>query len=45
METQILSVVNKVFQVKGMFGVRIKEIAEKVNLNMNMLHYYFKKRI
>ena len=43
-ETQILEAAEKVFQVKGYSGARMREIADQAGINKGLLHYYFKSK-
>jgi AcrR family transcriptional regulator len=41
-EEKILDAATEVFQIKGMDGARMQEIAEKASINKAMLHYYYR---
>lgn len=43
-EEQILNAAKKVFQLKGMEGARMQEIADEAGINKAMLHYYFRSK-
>ncbi|MFT7049994.1 MAG: TetR/AcrR family transcriptional regulator [Psychroserpens sp.] len=43
-EEQILNAAKNVFQVKGMDGARMQEIADKAGINKAMLHYYYRSK-
>ncbi len=43
-EKQILDAAKKVFQIKGMSGARMQEIADKAKINKAMLHYYYRSK-
>lgn len=43
-EEQILEAAQKIFQVKGMDGARMQEIADKASINKAMLHYYYRSK-
>ncbi|PHR72890.1 MAG: TetR family transcriptional regulator [Lutibacter sp.] len=43
-ENQILEAAKKVFQIKGMDGARMQEIADKAKINKAMLHYYYRSK-
>ncbi|MFT4805597.1 MAG: TetR/AcrR family transcriptional regulator, partial [Psychroserpens sp.] len=43
-EHQILEAAKKVFQLKGMDGARMQEIADEAGINKAMLHYYFRNK-
>lgn len=43
-ETQILDAAEEVFQMKGMDGTRMQEIADKAGINKAMLHYYYRSK-
>ena len=43
-EKQILDAAKKVFQIKGMNGARMQEIADKAKINKAMLHYYYRSK-
>jgi len=43
-EHQILEAAKHVFEVKGMDGARMQEIADKANINKAMLHYYYRSK-
>jgi AcrR family transcriptional regulator len=43
-EQQILEAAKKVFQLKGMDGARMQEIADEAGINKAMLHYYFRNK-
>lgn len=43
-ENQILDAAKKVFQIKGMDGARMQEIADKAEINKAMLHYYYRSK-
>jgi len=43
-EKDILEAAKRVFQIKGMYGARMQEIAEEAGINKAMLHYYFRSK-
>lgn len=43
-EQQILAAAKEVFQIKGMEGARMQEIADAAGINKAMLHYYYKSK-
>lgn len=43
-ENQILEAAKTVFQIKGMDGSRMQEIADKAGINKAMLHYYYRSK-
>lgn len=43
-EHQILEAAKKVFQIKGMDGARMQEIADEAGINKAMLHYYYRSK-
>ncbi len=43
-ENKILNAAISVFQIKGMAGARMQEIADRANINKAMLHYYFRNK-
>ncbi len=43
-EQNILSAAKKVFQLKGMDGARMQEIANEAGINKALLHYYFRSK-
>lgn len=43
-ELQILEAAKSVFQLKGMDGARMQEIANKAGINKAMLHYYYRSK-
>lgn len=43
-EKEILEAAKRVFQVKGMYGARMQEIADEAGINKAMLHYYFRSK-
>jgi len=43
-ENKILTSAKKVFQIKGMDGARMQEIADKAKINKAMLHYYYRSK-
>ncbi len=43
-EKDILEAAKRVFQVKGMYGARMQEIADEAGINKAMLHYYFRSK-
>lgn len=43
-EKKILDAAEKVFQDKGYYGARMREIAEEAGINKGLLHYYFKTK-
>ncbi|WP_323756023.1 TetR/AcrR family transcriptional regulator [Roseivirga sp.] len=43
-EQQILEAAKKVFQLKGMDGARMQEIADEAGINKAMLHYYYRSK-
>ena len=40
----ILNAAKKVFQLKGMDGARMQEIADEAGINKALLHYYFRSK-
>ena len=43
-EADILEAAKNVFQRKGMFGARMKEIANEAGINKALLHYYYRSK-
>ena len=43
-EQQILDAAKKIFQIKGMEGARMQEIADEAGINKAMLHYYYRSK-
>ncbi|WP_166966635.1 TetR/AcrR family transcriptional regulator [Yeosuana marina] len=43
-EQNILNAAKKVFQLKGMDGARMQEIANEAGINKALLHYYFRSK-
>jgi AcrR family transcriptional regulator len=43
-EGQILNAAENVFQMKGMDGARMQEIADEAGINKAMLHYYYRSK-
>jgi AcrR family transcriptional regulator len=43
-EHQILEAAKHIFEVKGMDGARMQEIADKAEINKAMLHYYYRNK-
>jgi AcrR family transcriptional regulator len=43
-ESEILNAAKHIFQLKGMNGTRMQEIADKAGINKAMLHYYFRSK-
>ena len=43
-EKDILEAAKRVFQIKGMYGARMQEIADEAGINKAMLHYYFRSK-
>jgi TetR/AcrR family transcriptional regulator len=43
-EKNIMEAAKRVFQLKGMFGARMQEIADEAGINKAMLHYYFRSK-
>ena len=43
-EEQILEAAKSVFQIKGMDGARMQEIANEAGINKAMLHYYYRSK-
>jgi AcrR family transcriptional regulator len=43
-ESEILEAAKEVFQLKGMDGARMQEIADKAGINKAMLHYYYRSK-
>jgi AcrR family transcriptional regulator len=43
-EKDILEAAKRVFQVKGIYGARMQEIADEAGINKAMLHYYFRSK-
>lgn len=43
-EEQILEAAKNIFQVKGMNGARMQEIADEAGINKSMLHYYYRSK-
>ncbi len=43
-EKEILNAAKDVFQIKGMDGARMQEIADKAGINKAMLHYYYRSK-
>jgi AcrR family transcriptional regulator len=43
-EVTILKAAKKVFQIKGMDGARMQEIADNAGINKAMLHYYYRSK-
>ena len=43
-KTKILEAAKSIFQLKGMQGARMQEIADKAGINKAMLHYYFRSK-
>lgn len=43
-ELKIFEAAREVFQVKGLEGARMQEIADKAEINKSMLHYYYRSK-
>jgi AcrR family transcriptional regulator len=43
-ETSILDAAKRIFQLKGMTGARMQEIADEAGINKALLHYYFRSK-
>jgi TetR/AcrR family transcriptional regulator len=43
-EQRIIDAAQKIFQVKGLAGARMQEIADEAGINKAMLHYYFRTK-
>ena len=43
-EDAILTAAENIFQLKGMDGARMQEIADKAGINKSMLHYYYRSK-
>ncbi len=43
-ESKILEAAKEVFQIKGMDGARMQEIADFAGINKAMLHYYYRSK-
>ncbi len=43
-EEKIFKAAKDVFHRKGFDGTRMQEIADKANINMSMLHYYYRSK-
>jgi len=43
-ETEILNAAKEIFQLKGMAGARMQEIADKAKINKALLHYYYRSK-
>jgi len=43
-ETEILIAAKEIFQLKGMAGARMQEIADKAKINKALLHYYYRSK-
>lgn len=43
-EEKILAAAKKVFQIKGLAGARMQEIADEAGINKALLHYYFRSK-
>ena len=43
-ESLILEAAKSIFQIKGMDGARMQEIADKAGINKAMLHYYYRSK-
>lgn len=43
-EKDILDAAKRVFQIKGMYGARMQEIADEAGINKAMLHYYYRSK-
>lgn len=43
-EKDVLEAAKRVFQIKGMYGARMQEIADEAGINKAMLHYYFRSK-
>ena len=43
-ESQILEAAKSIFQIKGMDGARMQEIANEAGINKAMLHYYYRSK-
>jgi AcrR family transcriptional regulator len=43
-EEHILDAAKDIFQLKGMDGARMQEIADKAGINKAMLHYYYRSK-
>ncbi|MBL7127548.1 MAG: TetR/AcrR family transcriptional regulator [Ignavibacteria bacterium] len=43
-EERILESARQIFQVKGLQGARMQEIADKAGINKAMLHYYYRSK-
>lgn len=43
-EQQILDAAKSIFQIKGLDGARMQEIADEAGINKAMLHYYYRSK-
>ncbi len=43
-EAKILNAARKIFQIKGLAGARMQEIADEAGINKAMLHYYYRNK-
>ncbi|MDP2089688.1 MAG: TetR/AcrR family transcriptional regulator [Flavobacteriaceae bacterium] len=43
-ESEILNAAKRIFQLKGMDGARMQEIADEANINKSLLHYYYRSK-
>ncbi|RXP59437.1 TetR/AcrR family transcriptional regulator [Lutibacter sp. HS1-25] len=43
-ETDILEAAKRIFQLKGMEGARMQEIADEAGINKALLHYYYRSK-
>ena len=43
-ESEILNAAKRIFQLKGMMGARMQEIADEAGINKALLHYYFRSK-
>lgn len=43
-ETEILEAAQRIFQIKGMEGARMQEIADEAGINKALLHYYYRSK-
>lgn len=43
-QESILEAAKQIFQIKGMDGARMQEIADKAKINKAMLHYYYRSK-
>ncbi len=41
---KIFEAAREIFQVKGLEGARMQEIANKAKINKSMLHYYYRSK-